>query len=367
MEQIIKKNIKKQKYIALLVLGCVGDTMGYRNSKWELEKNGIIIHKELSKFTKNIGIKNLKIDKKWRYSDDTVLQLANAKTLLKTDPNNFQKNEIIQKIAKSYKSCLKELKNRGPGKRTIKSLENLQEDGSNWENTIYAKRAGGSGCSMRSSCIGLFYNKEKDLDKLICVSIESGRITHNCAIGFLGGFCSAYFTYLSLNGISINLWGAYLFNIKPKLEEYIINTKRDVDLNLEGFKYFFSKWEKYILLRNLSFDIKNDKKPFFPQKFGVKERDIFYKEISANGYGGSCGHDSVIIAYDSLLGCNRNWEELCLRAVLHGGDNDTTGTIACAWYGALFGFDNVFEKNFEFLENFDELCLLGEEIYDKFN
>lgn len=50
------------------------------------------------------------------------------------------------------------------------------------------------------------------------------------------------------------------------------------------------------------------------------------------------GHDSVIIAYDALLGSLYNWSELCLRGVLHGGDNDTTGTIACAWYGAYKGF-----------------------------
>jgi ADP-ribosylarginine hydrolase len=33
--------------------------------------------------------------------------------------------------------------------------------------------------------------------------------------------------------------------------------------------------------------------------------------------------------------------------MLHGGDSDSTGTIAAAWYGALFGFENVFNKNFE--------------------
>jgi ADP-ribosylarginine hydrolase len=40
------------------------------------------------------------------------------------------------------------------------------------------------------------------------------------------------------------------------------------------------------------------------------------------------------------------WEELCLRGVLHGGDNDSTGTIAGAWYGALYGFKEVYPINY---------------------
>ena len=40
------------------------------------------------------------------------------------------------------------------------------------------------------------------------------------------------------------------------------------------------------------------------------------------------GTDSVLIAYDAILGCKGNWNELCLRAMLHGGDNDSTGIIA---------------------------------------
>jgi len=53
------------------------------------------------------------------------------------------------------------------------------------------------------------------------------------------------------------------------------------------------------------------------------------------------GVDSVIIAYDALLGSSDNWEELCLRGMLHGGDSDSTGTIAAAWFGAAYGFKDI--------------------------
>ena len=51
--------------------------------------------------------------------------------------------------------------------------------------------------------------------------------------------------------------------------------------------------------------------------------------------------------YDALLAAGDSWEELCMRAVLHGGDNDSTGAIACAWFGVLYGFTGVPECNYK--------------------
>jgi ADP-ribosylarginine hydrolase len=60
-----------------------------------------------------------------------------------------------------------------------------------------------------------------------------------------------------------------------------------------------------------------------------------------NGWPGALGVDSFLIAYDALLYSKDNWEQLCLSAMLHGGDSDSTGTIAAAWFGALYGFKGV--------------------------
>lgn len=61
---------------------------------------------------------------------------------------------------------------------------------------------------------------------------------------------------------------------------------------------------------------------------------MFYRSVSFSGRsGGSSGHDSVLIAYDALLGAGKSWEEYVLRGVLHGGDSDSTGCIGAAWRG----------------------------------
>ena len=359
-----KETSKKEKYTAVMVLAAIGDTMGYKNGNWEFQKNGHQIHHELSLLTNKKGINALKLEKTWLNSDDTIMHIATAEALLKT-PKKAKTYKIAKELAKEYKSCFKNMKGRAPGNRTSKSIKQLKEDGSNWSELQFAKFGGGCGGAMRAACIGLFYHLKEDLDQLIEVAIESGRITHHSPVGYLGAFTSAYFTYLAINGVSVYKWGALLFSVRDKLEEYIRKSKRCVEINLMHFKYFFRKWEVYMKLRKLSYDVCEGVIPVFPEVYGVEEREKFIMGISANGWGGACGHDSVIIAYDSLLGCGGDWGELCLRAVLHGGDNDSTGTIAGAWFGAMYGFKNVPEVHYKEMENVEYIFELGEKIYEK--
>eukprot|EP00479_Gromia_sphaerica_P010471 TRINITY_DN4820_c0_g1_i2.p1 TRINITY_DN4820_c0_g1~~TRINITY_DN4820_c0_g1_i2.p1 ORF type:complete len:150 (-),score=21.82 TRINITY_DN4820_c0_g1_i2:211-660(-) len=118
------------------------------------------------------------------------------------------------------------------------------------------------------------------------------------------------------------------------VKKYIRDSNRESSVNISSFDFFISHWKEYIKLRKLD----GDSGPQFPRSYGIEEREEFYKDISFGGWGGASGHDSVIIAYDALLGCDGDWNELCKRGVLHGGDNDSTGTIAAAWFGAVHGF-----------------------------
>jgi len=40
---------------------------------------------------------------------------------------------------------------------------------------------------------------------------------------------------------------------------------------------------------------------------------------------------------------SERWEQFCLRGILHA---DSTGAIGGAWFGSLYGFNGVYEKNY---------------------
>ena len=80
---------------------------------------------------------------------------------------------------------------------------------------------------------------------------------------------------------------------------------------------------------------------------------------------GFSGHDSVIISYDALQDAGKSWEKLIVYSMLHMGDSDTTGTIAGAWFGALYGYEDIPKNNYKHLEFRDEIMDLGKRLYLK--
>jgi ADP-ribosylarginine hydrolase len=78
---------------------------------------------------------------------------------------------------------------------------------------------------------------------------------------------------------------------------------------------------------------------------------------------GALGVDSTLIAYDAILSCKGSWEEFCLRGILHGGDNDSTGTIGGAWFGALYGFKGVPKNHYQEIEDNKKLRYLAEKLF----
>lgn len=122
---------------------------------------------------------------------------------------------------------------RAPGKTTGKMIKVMNEDGSNWNKIPYNDRGCGCGGSMRSACIGLAYYS--NTEKLIALSIESGRMTHHNPIGYLGSMIASYFTGLAVKGIHPNKWAAYFFDEGIKMaENYVKEAGREVKLNFEN-------------------------------------------------------------------------------------------------------------------------------------
>lgn len=54
-----------------------------------------------------------------------------------------------------------------------------------------------------------------------------------------------------------------------------------------------------------------------------------------------------VCRYDALLAAGDSWVKLCHHGVFHGGDSDSTGCIAGAWFGALYGLGSVPPKHYK--------------------
>lgn len=180
--------------------------------------------------------------------------------------------------------------------------------------------------------------------------------------GYLGSLASALFTSFAVQEKPVREWGAALLSTLPKAMNYIKEVGRDVKENEQHWSYFTEAWTKYLSLRGI---LQGDSDPVFPEPYSVKERDTFYKSVSFSGWGGASGHDGPMIAYDALLGAGPSWEELCSQSMFHGGDSDSTGVIAAAWWGVLYGMDGVPVGNYKNLEYRKRIETVAAELFTK--
>lgn len=419
----INTDIKlKEKFIACIVLHAIGDTIGYKNGDWEFNYGNPKADYNFSseivfEFLALGGILEINLDK-WIVSDDTVLHMATASGILASkNPYTNDKTEInamLQSVCNKYVKSLSNMNKRAIGNWTLKILNKIKKDNLNWDNIKYAPlhNGGGSGAAMRTPCLGLLYNGEDNRNKLIKYAIETSRITHNSVLGYMGGLVSALFTAFAIEGIPIIVWPFKFVNMcnKGVIRKYIKET-RDLEEYDRDIKTYLDPWNKYISYKFInkispsinSLDIGPDTQDYKNQNEEIKEnikiisvddivnnytikfeksymnpayRSQFYKDyfsipsVKNNGCPGSIGSDSVIIAYDCLIDATYkdiiSWEKLVIYSMLHYGDSDTTGCIAAAWYGAMYGFKGVPEKNMEYLEYKNELIDLGTKMYKLF-
>src|SRR3989338_5216452 len=173
-----------------------------------------------------------------------------------------------------------------------------------WRKCKYMLQLSNLIIKMRAMSIGTCF--QQNLDLLIAIGIESGRLTHNHVVGFMGALLSALFTSFAIKQIEPKLWGfLFIELVLPKCKYYLRNvSKRNCTLIEPDLKSFEGKFKRYLIERGiLSFTNENYTliTPQFPEKYGVAERDQFYKSYSFSGWAGSSGDDSIIVAYDALL------------------------------------------------------------------
>lgn len=364
-----------------MIMHAVGDTVGFKNGEWEFKKGEF--DKTLEKVYEFIdlgGVNNISL-KGWRISDDTIMHIQTALALLE-NYNNI--NNLGNTLKKNFVDALKQFEHEGlevryPGNSTLKALK-MFRDGADWNEIPYNINAGGSGASMRSLCIGLAFPGKENRHKLIQIAIESGRMTNNSAVGYLGALGSALFTALAIENVKINNWPFILLELFKSgiIGKYINEAKRDVEQYERDHHIFVEKWHRYV--ENKFDDNRNPIKRradknlvyrgrYYYDNFGFKKQTMPnkpYEDVKQTAFIGSGGDDSVIIAYDCLLDSGDDWEKLVVYSMLHMGDTDTTGAIAAGLYGILYGTDGVPKNFLEHLESKKELTTIGTKLYKKY-
>jgi ADP-ribosylglycohydrolase len=234
------------------------------------------------------------------------------------------------------------------GRQTLEAIKNIKSGGV-WRNFPYNKSAGGSGAPMRTMCIGLAFYSSNSLLKLIESSIMITSITHPNCTAFLGSIVSALFTSYGLRDLNPESWifelirlleGSTIDDIIDKVKpSYSEHFKEDKKLFLHNLQtYVETSFDNYTYIIN-----ETSQRAVYPWK----RMSYYYENFSSNKKvvsPGSGADDCIIIAYDCLLMSKDNYEKLIYTSMINIGDSDTIGTIASAWYGALYGFTKVPEN-----------------------
>ena len=370
----------QEKIKASIYLLSYFETLGFKNGEWEFNfgdskintpgSAGYVWISIMHHFFSIGGFSNIDISG-WDSSDDTILMMATGLACLA----GGKESDYIEQ----YTLVLDELKKskRISGINTLNTLDFIKRARS-IKKLESRENMGGNGAAMRTSVIGLIFYQEKDIEMLIENSILASRITHNYSIGYLGGLVTALFTSYAIRNIPVWKWIDNLLKLYESnlIDKYMESTNIYQNY-LKEKDFFFEKWYYYREQRLNKFIYK----PFEFLHFDNRMEDLDYyndyqgnlKEKNYIRYGGS-GLSATIIAYDSLLMSITSRSEpinlksevkfsldsLLFFSTLHFGDNDTTGAISGAWYGALYGFKNFdieklnqleFNKKLEILSN----------------
>ncbi|KPP72882.1 Protein ADP-ribosylarginine hydrolase-like, partial [Scleropages formosus] len=338
-----------EKFQAGMVLGGVGDALGYRKGRWESCTSGQQIQQELSSLG---GLGALKLDtENWPLSDRTLMHMTTAEALI-TD--FWCLDDLYRELVRLYVQAMASLQGRAPEPGTVEGCAHLKPDNYllAWH-TPFNEKGSGCGAATKAMCVGMRYWQPERLDNLVEVAIETGRMTHNHPTGFLGSLCTALFASYALQGKPPVRWGRDLMKVIPKAEEYCRKTIRHMAEYQEKWFYFVAKWQFYLEERGIEDESQN--KAAFPDRYDPEESD--------KGRAGHMGHDAPMIAYDALLASGSDWSELCKRAMFHGGEGGATGSIAGCLYGLLYGINQVPSMLYQNLEKRDLLEELGAKLY----
>jgi ADP-ribosylglycohydrolase len=358
-----------------MILHALGDTIGFKNGEWEFNyfreddsyRYVDFINEFIYHFIALGGVNGINL-KGWNVSDDTILHISTGKSLLKYNKNIseslitiFKKNILNSCLSmdKDYKNGV----NRYEGTTIVKSVNRFDKHDARFDD--YNKKGGGNGAAMRTLIIGYCFSGETNRDTLIDLSIITSQLTHNNAIGYLGGFNAALFTAFAIEKVPIDQWGYMLIDYlnSDKLKSYL---SLDNIEQIYDHHQYIKHWQRYLDTKfdnnRKHIDAKSNINPM--ARFNYYWNN-FYLNSSENEVGGSA-FLCMIMAYDALLDCDGKWEKLIVYAMLHSGDSDTTGAIAGGLYGAVYGLGDVPLHMLTHIEHKNEIIKLSKKLAKKF-
>ena len=375
-----KNNIYHSIYYAI-----IGDIIGYDNFKLMTDSRYIKNNNQavrISNQTINSIIEFISkggytgINLKNKIYSNNIIFIFSLFDSIKTSVglSNEQIMNLIINNAVEYYNNDKEKKYRSYENRLVKILNRLIDNDLNWKYSSYSDKSLSYEPSVRCIPIGYFYQGKKNFDNLIKISINSSRITHNNAISYLSGFMSAFFCALAIENQHPSTWLQKIIilfqdgTVDTYIKKFIsdenelklhINDKNTFLFYLLFYQNFRFKFDSnnYIFLNTNSQQNGNHKVFKYLDIRNKMFHEMFNKKNSNYFNPGFFGIDSVLIAYDSLLECEGNFEKLVYNSMLHSGISHSTGCIAGAFFGAYYGKtnlpNNILKIDKKILDNLD--------------
>jgi poly(ADP-ribose) glycohydrolase ARH3 len=274
------------KFLAGMVGSAIGDAVGELAFRC-LERDDLVARVEQ--------------EQQLRYTDDTAMAIGLAESILeKGDIDQFHLGEIFKRNFHR-----EPWRGYATGPPTLFSM--VERSGLPYQKAARSLFGGtgsfGNGAAMRIAPLALCFHGSSELYLKASVSAE---VTHAHPVGIDGAAVQAKAIAQATNLDATNPFSS---------DDFI----RD----LESFSRTHEIQQKFTLLRTLL-------------------RQQAAPAVASRRLGQSVAvHESMPFALYSFLRHPHSFEECLFCAVLHGGDRDTLGAMACAVSGAYLGADAI--------------------------
>jgi len=258
-----------------------------------------------------------------RYTDDTAMAIGLAESIIKAkgiDPQN---------LGDTFSANFQREPWRGyaSGPPTIFSL--VEKHGITYAAAAHRMFGGsgslGNGAAMRIAPLGLFFHRAQELYE---VASLSAQVPHAHPVG--------------MDGAAVQAWAVASA------------------VNLDQQQEF--PWEKFV--QGL---IDFARTPEIQKKM-KRVQELITEQVPPNPAADELGrsvavHESMPFAIYSFLKYPKSFVECLFCSILHGGDRDTLGAMACAISGAYLGIEAIPHIWREKLENLTHIENLASELF----